>query len=57
MTSIPESQNLHVNDTKVVELEDSDGTNILVDPLEPNDLSHLSDEEFLALSPQGFHAP
>lgn len=25
------------------------------DPLEPNDLSHLSDEEFKALAPQGFH--
>ena len=25
--------------------------------LTPNDLSHLSDEEFLALSPQGEHAP
>lgn len=24
-------------------------------PLEPNDLSHLSDEEFVALCPQGFH--
>lgn len=24
-------------------------------PLEPNDLSHLSDEEFHALAPQGFH--
>ena len=23
----------------------------------PNDLSHLSDEEFLALCPQGYHAP
>ena len=28
----------------------------MTDPLEPNDLSHLSDEEFLALCPQGFHA-
>ena len=25
--------------------------------LTPNDLSHLSDEEFLALCPQGEHAP
>lgn len=25
------------------------------DPLEPNDLSHLSEEEFLALAPQGYH--
>lgn len=25
------------------------------DPLEPNDLSHLSDEEFKALAPQGYH--
>ena len=25
--------------------------------LTPNDLSHLSDEEFNALSPQGYHAP
>ena len=25
--------------------------------LSPNDLSHLSDEEFLALCPQGEHAP
>ena len=25
--------------------------------LTPNDLSHLSDEEFLALCPQGYHAP
>jgi hypothetical protein len=27
----------------------------MTNPLEPNDLSHLSDEEFLALCPQGFH--
>ena len=27
----------------------------MTSPLEPNDLSHLSDEEFLALCPQGFH--
>ena len=27
----------------------------MTDPLEPNDLSHLSDEEFMALCPQGFH--
>ena len=27
------------------------------DPLEPNDLSHLSDEEFMALCPLGEHAP
>ena len=25
--------------------------------LTPNDLSHLSDEEFNALAPQGYHAP
>jgi hypothetical protein len=25
--------------------------------LTPNDLSHLSDEDFLALCPQGYHAP
>ena len=25
--------------------------------LSPNDLSHLSDEEFNALCPQGYHAP
>ena len=25
--------------------------------LTPNDLSHLSDEEFIALCPQGYHAP
>lgn len=25
--------------------------------LTPNDLSHLSDEEFNALCPQGYHAP
>ena len=25
--------------------------------LTPNDLSHLSDAEFFALSPQGYHAP
>jgi hypothetical protein len=25
--------------------------------LTPNDLSHLSDEEFMALCPQGHHAP
>ena len=25
--------------------------------LNPNDLSHLSDEEFNALCPQGYHAP
>ena len=29
----------------------------MTDPLEPNDLSHLSDEEFNALCPQGEHAP
>ena len=28
----------------------------MTNPLEPNDLSHLSDEEFMALCPQGFHA-
>ena len=28
-----------------------------MDDLTPNDLSHLSDEEFLALCPQGEHAP
>ena len=27
----------------------------MTNPLEPNDLSHLSDEEFMALCPQGFH--
>lgn len=27
----------------------------MTNPLAPNDLSHLSDEEFLALCPQGFH--
>ena len=27
----------------------------MTNPLEPNDLSHLSDEEFIALCPQGFH--
>lgn len=27
----------------------------MTNPLEPNNLSHLSDEEFLALCPQGFH--
>jgi hypothetical protein len=25
--------------------------------LTPNNLSHLSDEEFIALCPQGYHAP
>lgn len=25
--------------------------------LEPNDLSHLSEEEFQSLAPQGYHAP
>ena len=29
----------------------------MTNPLEPNDLSHLSDEEFNALCPQGEHAP
>ena len=28
-----------------------------MDDLTPNDLSHLSDEEFNALCPQGYHAP
>ena len=28
-----------------------------MDDLTPNDLSHLSDEEFLALCPQGYLAP
>ena len=27
----------------------------MTSPLEPNDLSHLSDEKFMALCPQGFH--
>ena len=27
----------------------------MTSPLEPNDLSHLSDEDFMALCPQGFH--
>ena len=27
----------------------------MTNPLEPNDLSHLCDEEFMALCPQGFH--
>lgn len=27
-----------------------------MDSLTPNDLSHLSDEEFNALAPQGYHA-
>jgi hypothetical protein len=30
---------------------------LLMTNLTPNDLSHLSDEEFLALCPQGEHAP
>lgn len=29
----------------------------MTDPLTPNDLSHLSDDEFNALCPQGEHAP
>ena len=29
----------------------------MTDPLTPNDLSHLSDDEFHALCPQGEHAP
>ena len=29
----------------------------MTNPLEPNDLSHLPDEEFNALCPQGYHAP
>ena len=27
------------------------------DALEPKDLSHLSEEEFQSLAPQGYHAP
>lgn len=29
----------------------------MTDPLEPNDLSHMTDENFNALCPQGEHAP
>lgn len=33
--------------------DELDGTSAL----EPNDLSHLSEEEFQSLAPQGYHAP